>query len=636
MKLLTFCAFFCFLNVTFAQKASYDALSIPEALKTNANAVLRSCDLFVDIHSQNSMSIRTQSVLTVLNEQGLRNLSLYENYNKRRKVSKIEAHVYNASGQEIKVIKKRDFKDVSAGGDGSVFDDDRILYAEYIPINYPFTVVFESEVETSNTAFLPSWMPLEGYYVSTEKAKMTITYPEELGFGKKELNFTKEMEVSRNASPGRMEYSVQSVKALKYEDGSPEFKGIAPIVYFKLEKFNLEGVNGQAANWQEFGKWYYDTLLTGTDEIPQPTQEKIKALVGTEKDPLAIARIVYQYVQDRTRYVSIQVGIGGFKPMLAKDVDKLGYGDCKALTNYTRSLLQVVGVPAYYTIVYSGADAQRSLQEDFASVQGDHIILAIPYQNDLVWLECTSQTAPFGHQGTFTDDRKVLLVTPQGGQLVRTKSSLEKNNSQMTRGQYALSPDGSLRGSLSIASKGSQYDNVCRKEALSNEERQDHYKEYFQNISNLKLDNIRLVNDKKAVCFTQEVSLSAAGYASASNDKLLFVPNAFNRDLSTPKRYRNRENSLEIRRGYYDMDEIAITLPEGYQVESLPDPFELVTQYGECRTSIAKNKDNTLTYKREVLLKNGHYGNSEYEGYRLFREQIARNDNAKVVLTKKI
>ncbi len=55
-------------------------------------------------------------------------------------------------------------------------------------------------------------------------------------------------------------------------------------------------------------------------------------------------------MQDKTRYISVQIGIGGWKPMLADDVNKLGYGDCKGLTNYTKALLEAVDVPSYYTL----------------------------------------------------------------------------------------------------------------------------------------------------------------------------------------------------------------------------------------------------------------------------------------------
>ena len=140
------------------------------------------------------------------------------------------------------------------------------------------------------------------------------------------------------------------------------------------------------------GKWFYDEILYGTTDLPEETKIKIKNLVGNEKDPLKIAEIVYKYMQEKTRYVSIQEGIGGWKPMLAKDVDKLGYGDCKALTNYTRALLDAVGVVSYYTRLYGETD-KKEIYADIVSFQSNHVILAIPDKSNYVWLECTNQTS---------------------------------------------------------------------------------------------------------------------------------------------------------------------------------------------------------------------------------------------------
>jgi transglutaminase-like putative cysteine protease len=78
--------------------------------------------------------------------------------------------------------------------------------------------------------------------------------------------------------------------------------------------------------------------LTGTTILPEETKAKMRALIGDEKNPIMKAKLIYDYVQQKSRYVSIQVGIGGWKPMDASDVDRLGYGDCKGLTNYTKAL----------------------------------------------------------------------------------------------------------------------------------------------------------------------------------------------------------------------------------------------------------------------------------------------------------
>lgn len=634
MKYILF--FFLSFNISvLAQNENYTNLYLSDALKENANAVVRLGQLDITIGSQRSMNLKEKRIVTVLNEYGVDDINASEYYDKSRKIKKIEATVFNSFGKEVKTFKKKDFKDTSVGDGFSVFNDSRMLYLDYTPIGYPFTVVFESEIETSDTAFLPIWSAFEDYYVSTENKILNVTYLKDLGFDKKETNFSGKYNIEKIEGDGKLTYVVKNVPAMKGEESSPDISKIVPMVYMKVEKFNLEGVDGQARTWEEFGKWYYESILKGTDELSIETQNKIKEIVGKESDPIEIAKIVYDFVQERTRYVSIQVGIGGFKPMNANDVDRLGYGDCKALTNYTKALLNVVNVPSYYTIVNSGSN-RKDIQEDFVSVQGNHIILAIPNNGELIWLECTSQVQPFGFQGTFTDNRNVLLIKPEGGQIVRTKTFLEKDNSQTTIGTYSISDNGDLTGSLSIVSKGSQYDYSFGNERLSKIEKDNHYKKHFSNINNLKLEKISFKNDEKSIHFNENLELSAVGYANKSNNRLMFVLNAFNFNSNTPKRYRTRENPFQINRGFYDFDEVQIKLPQGYVIEAIPQDIEIKSKYGEYKIQIIKEDESTLIYKRTLLIKDGFYESQEYDDYRLFREQIARNDNAKIVLNKKI
>ena len=332
--------------------------------------------------------------------------------------------------------------------------------------------------------------------------------------------------------------------------------------------------------------------------------------------------------------MSVQVGIGGWKPMLAKDVDKLGYGDCKALTNYTRSLLNVVGVPSYYTVVYAGGNETKDLQADFASIQGNHAILTLPVEGKLIWLECTSQIQPFGFQGDFTDDRNVLMVKPEGGEIVKTKTFTEKDNLQIIKGAYQITENGDLIGNLKITSKGLQYDNEFKKERMSREDQIKHYKEQFSNINNLTIKKINFNNDYKIIDFTETLELEAEGYAQNSGGKLMFALNAFDQNSYVPKKYRTREFPFQRERGYTYEDEIEITIPDGFVVEAKPNGLEQDTEFGYYKIEFNTLSPSKILCKRKLVLKKGIYDKSKYENYRKFIETIAKTDNSKVVLAK--
>lgn len=629
------CALF-FLLFTFnssAQKSDYSIQSIPDSLKQNANVIIRLDQMDIVIASQKSMNIKKQRIVSVLNENGLHEIGAYQHYDKSTSIKSIEAIVYDGFGNEVKKIRRKDFKDQSAVSGSTLFSDNRILYLDYTPISYPFTIAYACEVESSNTAFIPQWYFIGSYYSGVQKCILNVTFPKELGFKKKEFRFEGFNIKKTEESDTKLSYLATNITAQKPEELSPSPGDLFPKVMMGLENFHLEGVDGKATTWEAFGKWYGEKILTGTTILPEETKSKIKALVGDEKDPIKKAKIIYDYVQKKSRYVNIAVGIGGWKPMLASDVDRLGYGDCKALSNYTRALLEVVNVPSYNTILY-GDRYKSDIQSDFVSMQGNHMILAIPNKDNYIWLECTSQDDPFGYQGTFTDDRDVLVVKPEGGEIVRTKIYHDKGNSQEGKGTYTIDENGNFAGILKIASQGSQYASKSRVENMQPNEKEEHYKDYWDNINNLKLGKISFNNDKENIRFTEDVQLSATNYGTISGNKMMFVVDAFNQNTRNIKRIRNRKNPFQIQRGYLDTDEIDITLPTGFTIEFLPSNYELKGKFGEYKTEIIKRDNNKLTYKRTMLLNKGNYSNKEYEEYRLFMEQVSRNDNAKIILTK--
>ncbi len=150
----------------------------------------------------------------------------------------------------------------------------------------------------------------------------------------------------------------------------------------------------------------------------------------------------------------------------------------------------------------------------------------------------------------------------------------------------------------------------------------------------MKLKKINVSNNKEDVEFSEEVSIEATEYANKSGNKLIFALNAYNPISGIPARYRTRMNPFEISRGFYDYDEITIDLPKGYAIEAKPENFELKSKFGDYKTEYVVLNPNQILYKRTHQANSGLFEKTEYENFRKFREQIAKNDNAKIVLVK--
>lgn len=626
---------FCVTNSIFSQNSNLQsALNISPDLKENANIVFRKNHKEINISSQKKMTTTEIIYVTFLNEFGWKNFELGEYYDKSDKIKSIEAVVYNAFGNEIKKIKRSDFTDSSVADGFSVYTDNRMLSLDYTPIDYPFTIKYSSVVETPNTAFISQWFPVFSTHIGVEESSVTVSYPSDLGFRYQEYNFGN-YPIEKTESTNSVTFRLANFPAIKREDYAPSLIRFAPYVHFALQKFHLEGVDGEASSWEELGKWVNNSFLTQTNDLSETTKEKIRELVKNEPNNRKKAEKIYKYVQDKTRYVSIQLGIGGWKPMNAKDVDRLGYGDCKALTNYTKALLEAVDIPSYYSIIHNSS-TKRSMSEDLVSMQGNHIILAVPADNnDLYWLECTSQTIPFGFIGSSNDDRLVLSIKDGEAALKRTYVYNTENNSQISKAQYSVDQKGAIKGNIDIATKGIQYGDRFYLERESAEQVNKYYKNYFSNISNLKTGNIRFANNTDFLEFKESVSLEADNYATMSGERIIFVVNAFNQYRRVPQRYRKRTTPFEILRGFSDYDEFTITLPVGYVIEAIPDNIEMNTKFGDYKTEFVLENENKIIYRRTLTSHEGFYPQEDYEDFRNFREQVSRNDNAKIVMVKK-
>ncbi len=634
MRRILFCLLTSFTSLLSAQ-LNQQALLLDADLLSNSNAIVRMEEMTVAITSKKEMNISLIRKVTVLNKLGNEHVHASVGYSNDRKVKNIQAIIYDALGNQIDKIKQKDFKDVSAVGGGTLYSDSRVLYLDYTPVKYPYTIDFHYELTTSDTGAIPSWYFLSGYEVSTEKSKYQITYASpDLKPEIKEGNL-EGIVVVKTETPNGIGYEALNIKAIKEEEMSPSFDKIAPKLMTRSINFSYGGYEGTFNNWKDVGLWMYNNLLKGQGQLSEIAIRNIRNLVSGVEDDLEKAKMVYDYVQKNTRYISVQVGIGGLQPISAIEVDKVKYGDCKGLSNYTKALLEAVGVKAFYTHVEAGS-YKVDFQDDFSDLaQGNHVILAIPYKDTYHWIDCTSQVHPFGFIGDFTDDRRVLIIKPEGGELARTTKYSSEDNFQKTIADYYLKEDGSIEGKVIIETFGIQYDQRFHLADRPKEDIEKHYKKYWNNINNLKIKSYQLQNNRNDIVFSEDVVITASNYASKSGERIFFRANAFNKNGFIPDRYRDRKFPLEIQRGFFDEDEYIIQLPAGYIVEAIPDDKQIDNEFGSYQVAYElKEEKNQLVYKRSLLINEGLFPKEKYNEYRDFRKKTASFDNAQIVLIK--
>ena len=624
---------FIFFSVSFFAQGDYTLLSIPPELLKNTNSVVIEEVVDVDATNIRKMKVTTRRVVAVLNKKGVGDARAYEFYNEDSRVRKISAEVYDAFGNRKNRYKKKDFLDVSRTGN-NMYTDSRVVYLDYTPTFYPYILVFESEVESGDSAFLNAYeFFVRGYAESLLNSEINIRFSSDNKIRYKGKNLAG-YDITISETPNELSIKAKNIRALRYEEYSPSFAEILPHVLLAFNNFQLKNVMASVDSWENFGTWMEGALLSDVNDIPETTISRIKQLVSNEETNEAKARKIYEFVQDKVRYVSIQIGIGGWKPMPASDVDRLSYGDCKALTNYTKALLDAVGIPSYYTIVY-GDRSHRDLDDDFASIQGNHVILGIPDGDDITWLECTSQDVPYGYIGSFTEDRNVVMITPEGGRLGRTKTYESLENTQEIEATVQVTSAGALHANFKRISKGLQYENRYGLVVLNESDVDRYYKNRWGYINGFSILDYEFVNNRDSIVFTEKLSFELPNYGVSVGDNYLLAPNVFNQFTEIPPQIRNRTQNLRIRHGFLDDDVVTIDIPSDMIIESLPEAIHIENKFGTYEVTYSQLSEQRLEYRRKFLLNRGEFSPDAYQEYREFLRTVSRSDQTKILLTKK-
>ena len=613
------------------KEIKYKVADIPEQLLLNAKAVIRLEENVVKVQSDEKVVQKIKIATTILNKNGELNANFMQPYTSKMKVSNIKTHMYDENGIEIK--KKEDFPvlDYALISNGTTYNDNRIKAIVPEQYKFPYTIEYTYEITFSDVMQFPGWHPVSDFNISVEKSSYSLIISKKVNCRYYELNITDKVRIHDTVEAISYNWELNNFQAFDNENFCPALSDISPVVLIAPTKVNVEGYEGTFDTWKDFGLWIYKLNL-GKNNLSEETKAKIRKMTEGITDDREKIKILYEYMQNKTRYVSIQIGLGGFQPFSAETVDRLSYGDCKALSNYMQSILDVAGINSLYTLVLAGSE-NPTIHADFSCNQFNHAILCVPLQNDTVWLECTSQRNPFNYMGTFTADRNVLTIDGKGGKLVKTPALKNESNLASRIAKVTLNQSGNGAAKVTTVYHGATYDDYAQ---ILYSDHVDQKKLIIDKIQipNFELDDFKITENKtEKPSVTENLSLSIINYCPKIGEKLILCLNMMNQLVESPFRSDKRKTPISIKWPVYEIDTVDYTLPQGYTLEKIPAKVIIDSDFGQYTTEVTKT-GNTLQYIRSFKIYKGLYPVNRYEEIATFFEKIVAADENKVLLTK--
>jgi Domain of Unknown Function with PDB structure (DUF3857)/Transglutaminase-like superfamily len=624
-----FVASLCSSLLAFAQ---YDSKLIAPSLLANANVIVRLEEKNILIKNEGNTIVKHKYVYTILNAGGDGYALFQKGYDKLTKIQNISGDLFDATGNKLKSLKKNEIKDYSNTSESNLADDDRVKMHNFNHRIYPYTVVYESEEEMNGTFYLPAWVPVFNEKIAVEKTSLTVEAPAEYNLRYKSFNYITEPVITPLKNTKEYKWTLAAYNAITKESYSPSWYEITPAVFLAPSNFEMQQYKGKMNNWKEFGLFFYK-LNEGRAILPDNIRNVVHQLTDKLPDNKEKINALYKYLQKNTRYISIQLGIGGWQTLDANFVATNGYGDCKALTNYMYALLKEAGIKSYYTLVKSG-DGVHSFIKDFSSNQFNHIILCVPQNKDSTWLECTSQTLQPGYLSSFTSDRPVLMIDENGGVLTTTPRYNADDNLQVRNINAVLNADGMLNAEVLTSYRGEQQDDLHGMLSSASKEQIREYLDTKFDLPSYQVNNYTHQElFSRLPLITEQVSLTAKDYASVSGKRVFINPNILSVSTFKIKNAAARKYDFEMNYAFTDYDTVHITIPEGYKPESIPSDVSINLPFAQYKSSV-KIETGKIIYTRYYKQASAKLPASEAPALAEFFEKIYKADHARIVFLK--
>jgi hypothetical protein len=444
-------------------------------------------------------------------------------------------------------------------------------------------------------------------------------------------------------------WEMRDLPRLEPEPSSPSVRSLASYL---AVKYGPPTAAASAAlrnfdNWADVSRWYAE--LADPQAAPDdPLALKARELTAGAKTELDKIRTIGRYVQN-LQYVSVQIGIGGWRPHAATQVFAKQYGDCKDKATLMRAMLRAVKLDAFPVLIYSG-DRTRVREEWVSPGQFNHCIVAVrvtdetqapsvikhPALGRLLIFDATDPTTPVGdlpddEQGSFA-----LVAAGAEGSLVRMPSTPPEENMVSREVEAGISEDGTLTATLRERREGQSAADARRVfKGLSPSDYAGVIQRWVSGgAAGAKFGRIEPKDAHAEGRFALDVEITAAQYGQPMQNRLLvFKPAVFGRGNQPRLGDAARKYPVVLDSQAFS-ETVRIKLPAGFDVDEVPDAVKIESEFGTYAATY-EVKDGQLLYTRRLVQRAATIPADKYGDVRSFYGRVRASEEAPVVLARK-
>ena len=618
--LFWFCCFFS------SAQTSLSVSDIPDSLKKDAYSVVRDYQVSVTASPQQSLTAHYRKVVTILNKKGERHALWHRPTSSFDQLTSFSGKIYDEQGN-VKGKIKRNAVHTSQYSE-HLATDVQHNYFEPSELDYPYTIELEWDVKSSKGYMeYEYFFPIEHDRQSMEKASFILTIPADTKIRYTGMPHQWEAQKKSEGNNDVYAWNMPAMRCLiddEYDD-KPMF--YCPSILAVPSDFKFGESSGTLDSWESLGKWYAQLADNRGTLLPADVH-KVRELTADCKNDKEKIAALYKYLGEKTRYVSIQLGIGGWQPMTAEEVGKTGFGDCKALTNYMQALLKEAGITSCQTVI---STEYADLLKGFPNMhQTNHVILTIPQTNGSnMVIECTNPQLPLGFVPGSYAGPEALQITGGEGKLIRIPEYTPQSNYERLVAEVQLQADGKSTIKFSDDHYGARYGGVRSIVYQDEKERKDNVA-HWVSLQDPVIDKVK-VNEVKTDTPHLDVQADMkVTYGKVNGNRIFLACNPF-RDFHKPRFRNGRQRPIVVESSYSLDDEIRISLPENCVFSAGKKTESSSTDFGSYSLDI-KQEGQKLIIKTKVSVNKGRFDISRKKEFSDFREALSNMTTRSIIL----
>ncbi|MBU3958574.1 MAG: DUF3857 domain-containing protein, partial [Candidatus Omnitrophica bacterium] len=381
-----------------------------------AGALILYCDEKIEITPENTQVSYIHYIIKILNERGKEDFAeSHINYDCTFEKVELEyARTIKPDGTVVEV-GSRHIRDVSKYLNFPLYSNARVFIISFPEIAEGAVVEYKAKIYRSQLInkkdFVISY-PLQSAEPIID-ANLTIDLPQTKDLYIKTINekynYSKAvLKPKIQKKDNRLIYNWQfnNIPQILPESNMPPGTEINPSIL--ISTFN---------QWRQIYDWWWP-LAKDKIGVDSAIKDKIKELTAGLVSDAEKAKAIYNFCAQKIRYVAVEYGQAGYEPHSACDIFKNKYGDCKDQAILLVAMLREAGFDAWPVLI--STKDYYNLNEDFPSVQFNHCIACVSLDNEIVFLDPTAETCPFGDLPIDDQGRKTLVFKNDGYQIQDT------------------------------------------------------------------------------------------------------------------------------------------------------------------------------------------------------------------------